>query len=86
MRFVLSAASLLGFVLALTSPASAEFFNCHQRSGQLLYSYSGSASQYSGRSSNRSYSNDFAASTRHQYQAHATYTGARHYWNDRPRW
>ena len=86
----------LGFglvILALTmgaaAPASAEFFNCNQRPGQLLYSYSGSPSNYGNRSSSssRRYTSDYSAqSSRQRYQAHATYFGSRHYGNDRPRW
>ncbi len=86
----------LGFglgILALTvagaAPASAEFFNCNQRPGQLLYSYNGSPSNYGSRSSgsSRRYTSDYSAqSSRQRYQAHATYFGSRHYGNDRPRW
>ena len=76
--------------LAATVPASAEFFNCNQRPGQVLYSYSGSPSQYGGSrtsSSSRRYTSDYSAqSSRQRYQAHATYFGSRHYGNDRPRW
>ena len=79
---------ILALGLAATVPASAEFFNCNQRPGQVLYSYSGSASQYGGsRTSNRRYTSDYSAqSSRQRYQAHATYFGSRHYGNDRPRW
>ena len=82
----------LGFglvILALTlgGAASAEFFNCNQKPGQLLYSYSGTPGQYSGR---RSYSSrttsDYSAQSRPRYQSHATYSSSRHYWNDRSRW
>jgi len=86
----------LGFglvILALTmgaaAPASAEFFNCNQRPGQLLYSYSGSPGNYGNRSSSssRRYTSGYSAqSSRQRYQAHATYFGSRHYGNDRPRW
>ena len=75
--------------LAATVPASAEFFNCNQRPGQLLYSYSGSPSNYGNRStsSSRRYTSDTSAqSSRQRYQGHATYFGSRHYGNDRPRW
>ena len=79
---------ILGLSLALTVPASAEFFNCNQKPGQLLYSYSGSPSQYGGRSSSssRRYTSDYSAQSSRRYQAHATYFGSRHYGNDRPRW
>jgi hypothetical protein len=86
----------LGFglgIFALTvvaaAPASAEFFNCNQRPGQLLYSYGGSPSNYGSRSASpsRRYTSDYSAqSSRQRYQSHATYFGSRHYGNDRPRW
>lgn len=83
----------LGLVLALslaaTVPASAEFFNCNQKPGQLLYSYSGSPGNYGSRSasSGRRYTSDYSAqSSRQRYQAHASFFGSRHYGNDRPRW
>jgi hypothetical protein len=80
---------ILALSLAVTVPASAEFFNCNQRPGQLLYSYSGAPSTYGSRSvsSSRRYTSDYSAqSSRQRYQAHATYFGSRHYGNDRPRW
>jgi len=78
---------ILALSLAATVPASAEFFNCNQRPGQLLYSYSGSPSQYGGRSSSRRYTSDYSAqSSRQRYQAHASFFGSRHYGNDRSRW
>ena len=36
---------ILALTVAAAAPASAEFFNCNQRPGQLLYSYSGSPRQ-----------------------------------------
>ena len=90
MRFgALGFGLILALSLATTVPASAEFFNCNQRPGQLLYSYSGSPSNYGSRSasSSRRYTSDFSAqSSRQRYQAHATYFGSRHYGNDRGRW
>ena len=79
---------VLGLSLSAPVPASAEFFNCNQRPGQLLYSYSGSPSQYGSRSSNRSYTSDYSAqSYRRSYQRRATtFASSRHYWNDRSRW
>jgi hypothetical protein len=82
---------LLGGILALTcgavSPASAEFFNCHQKPGQVLYSYNGSPSDYgsrrSGYSSRYSRSDYYPQSSRRNYQSHATYSGSRRYWDDR---
>lgn len=80
---------ILALTVAAAAPASAEFFNCNQRPGQLLYSYSGSPSNYGSRSASpsRRYTSDYSAqSSRQRYQAHATYFGSRHYGNDRPRW
>jgi hypothetical protein len=80
---------ILALTLGAAAPASAEFFNCNQRPGQLLYSYSGSPSNYGSRSSSssRRYTSDYSAqSSRQRYQAHASYFGSRHYGNDRPRW
>ena len=78
---------ILALSLAATVPASAEFFNCNQKPGQLLYSYSGAPGQYSSRSSSRRYTSDYSAqSSRQRYQAHASFFGSRHYGNDRPRW
>jgi len=73
--------------LAASAPASAELFTCHQRPGQVLYSYSGAPGQYGNRSSSsgQRYTSDFAASSRRQIQSHASYT-SRHYGNDRSRW
>lgn len=77
----------LAVTLGASAPASAELFTCHQRPGQVLYSYGGSPGQYGNRgsSSSQRYTNDFAASSRRQYQPHASYT-PRHYGNDRSRW
>ena len=88
MRLLGIGCGLLGLALALgaTAPASAEMFTCHQRPGQLLYSYSGSASQYGNRSSISRSTSNFSVSSQRQYQAHASYTGSRHYWTDRSRW
>ena len=78
---------ILALCLGTTVPASAEFFNCNQRPGQLLYSYSGSPSQYGSRSYSRRTISDYSAQrSRPRYQAQASYFGARHYWNDRSRW
>jgi len=83
---------VLALSLAATVPAAAEFFNCNQRPGQVLYSYSGSPSQYGSRSYSSSSSSSRAGSSysvqapRRSYQAHASYSGSRHYWNDRSRW
>ena len=80
-------ALILALSLAATVPASAEFFNCNQRPGQLLYSYSGSPGQYGARSSSRRYTTDYSAqSSRQRYQAHASFFGSHRYGNDRSRW
>jgi len=78
----------LALFFGLCAPASAEFFNCNQRPGQLLYSYSGSPGEYGSRSSySRRYTSDYSAqSSRRHYQTHASYFGSRHFWNDRSRW
>jgi len=91
MRFGRSGFGLLVLALSLaaTAPASAELFTCHQRPGQVLYSYNGSPGQYGSRSytSSPRYSSSYAAQpSRRSYQTHATYFNARHYWNDRLRW
>ena len=81
-------ASVLALTLLLgaASPASAELFTCHQKPGQVLYSYSGAPGQYGSRPSSRNYSSsytsDFAASSRRP--AHTS--SYQHYWNDRSRW
>ena len=85
--FGLILALVLALSLAATVPASAEFFNCNQKPGQLLYSYSGSPGQYGSRTSSRRYTTDYSAqSSRQRYQAHASFFGSRHYGNDRSRW
>ena len=73
----------LGLMAAVT-PASAEMFTCHDRPGKVLAVYSGSPGNYGSRSHSRAYTSDY--SSRQRYQAHATYVGSRHYWNDRSRW
>jgi hypothetical protein len=78
---------ILALAMGAVTPASAEFFNCNQKPGQLLYSYSGTPSQYGSRSYSRHYTNDYSAqSSRRRYQSHATYSGSRHHWDDRSRW
>ena len=88
MRFGVRGLGLvLTLSLAATVPASAEFFNCNQKPGQVLYSYSGSPSQYGGRTSSPRYTSSYSAqSSRQRYQAHASFFASRHYGNDRPRW
>ena len=75
----------LAAALTFATSASAELFTCHQRPGQVLYSYSGAPGQYGSRSSSsRSYTTSYSSRTR--YQAQASYSSSRHYWNDRGRW
>jgi hypothetical protein len=83
--------ALIGvLVVAFSAPASAEFFSCNQRPGQVLYSYSGTPDQYTGRRHNysapryygRSYGQYYRAGSSH-YRRHATYYGDARYWNGR---
>ena len=76
----------LALTVCAAAPASAELFTCHQKPGQVLYSYGGAPGQYGNRASSQRYTSDFAASSRRSYQAHATFGSSRHYWNDRSRW
>lgn len=73
-------------------PASAEFFGCRDKPGQLLYSYSGSPGGYHSRSSGSSASyssgrttSDYSAHTRYYRagSAHATYYDSGRYREDR---
>ena len=69
-------AGIAALSLAAVAPASAEFFSCHDKPGQLLYSYNGTPDSYRSRhnysptsSSYRAYgSTDYAAPT-HNYRA-----------------
>ncbi len=75
-------------VVAASAPASAEFFTCNQRPGQLLYSYTGTPDQYF--SHRRRYS-----APRYRSRASRTYSARPHrrhtnpyygdtrYWNGR---
>jgi hypothetical protein len=82
-------AGMLGLTFGSLTPASAEFFGCHDKRGQLLYTYNGTPSSYRSRSySNSRYSTNLSAQrlrygTRH---SPATYFHSRRYWNDRSRW
>lgn len=98
---ILSAFELLAGILALTlaasAPASAEFFGCQDKPGQVLAVYNGTPGSYHRRNnysrayrSNGSsrYSEDYAAHTRY-YRAGAspaTDFGSEHSWHDRSRW
>ena len=77
-------------VVAFSAPASAEFFSCNQRPGQLLYSYSGTPDQYIRRQRNygRPRHSRRSASRYHRagssrYRRHAAYYGDARYWNGR---
>ncbi len=88
---------LLGSVLtlsfAMAAPAAAEMFTCHDKPGQVLYSYEGTPDSYRSRgkhyshvSSSRAYGGtDYSAHTRY-YRAGstpATHSRARRYWHKR---
>jgi hypothetical protein len=87
----LAFSALIGIlVVAFTAPASAEFFTCSQRPGQLLYSYSGTPDQYAGRRHHYSAPRYYSRSASRYYRAgssryrrHATYYSDRRYWNGR---
>jgi DNA topoisomerase IB len=78
--------------LTVVAPASAEFFSCRDKPGQLLYSYNGTPDSYrshnphSRASAYRSYgSSEYSAHTRY-YRAgssHATDYRSQRYGNDR---
>ena len=79
---------LLAGTLALglsAAPAAAEMFTCHDRPGQVLYSYNGSPGDYHGRNySRRRSTDDYAAHTRY-YRAgssRASYYRPRHSWDE----
>lgn len=83
MRIGTVGCGLLAATLALglsAAPAAAEMFTCHDQPGQVLYSYSGTPSDYRSRNySRRRSTNDYAAQTR-RYRAgssHATYGSRR---------
>lgn len=84
------AAGVLALTLGGLAPASAEFFGCHDRPGQLLYSYNGPASAYHGRSAtrySRAYTDAYAAQSRRYRVSHSrTYSGSSRYWTERSRW
>ena len=81
--------ALIGATWVVSSaPASAEFFGCNDRRGQVLYSYSGTPDAYMRRSRRSStprysspYSNDYSA--RPRARRHATYSSDTRYWNGR---
>ena len=83
---------LLALIGALTvvysSSASAEFFTCNQRPGQVLYSYAGTPDAYIRRQ-HRSYSAPrYSSRPTRTYAArphrrHTTYYNDTRYWNGR---
>jgi hypothetical protein len=83
--------ALIGIlVVAFSAPASAEMFTCHDRPGQLLYSYNGTPSQFTGRRHRYSAPRYYSRSSSHYYRAgssryrrHATYYSDSRYWNGR---
>jgi len=84
-RSVIGLLALIGALMVVSSaPASAEFFSCNQRPGQLLYSYNGTPDQYNRRqrrySAPRSYSHRYSS---YRQRRHATYSGSTRYWNGR---
>ena len=81
--------ALIGATWVVSSaPASAEFFGCNDRRGQLLYSYSGTPDAYIRRQ-HRSYGAPHYSSQYTRYYSarphrrHATYYNATRYWNGR---
>lgn len=75
---------LVGALMAVSSfPASAEFFNCNQRPGQLLYSYTGTPDRYIRRQ-HRSIAPRYGHRyTPPRHSRRATYSGDARYWNGR---
>ncbi len=75
--------------LALSAaPAWAEMFTCHDRPGQLLYSYNGPPSAYRSHASTGFRSratSDYAARTRYRAGQPRGYSTVR-YWDGRTRW
>jgi hypothetical protein len=66
--------------VGVTVPASAEFFGCHDRPGQLLYSYKGTPSEFHDRnSSNSRFANSYAAQPRRYSRSRVIYYGSRNY-------
>ena len=80
--------ALTGALMAASvSSASAEFFSCNQRPGQVLYSYSGTPDAYISRQQ-RHYSAPRYRSSSSRYSStprrrHATYYSDSRYWNGR---
>jgi len=89
MRIGTAGYGLLAASLALAlsaAPAAAEMFTCHDRPGQVLYSYNGTPSDYHGRnySSRWRQTDGYSARTRY-YRAgssHTAYYGSRRLWDE----
>jgi len=93
MRIYRAGFGFLAGILALSFtwavPASAEFFGCHDKPGQVLAVYGGTPGSYHSRNyssyGSSRYSDDYAAHTRYHRAGtrHATDYRSQHYWNDR---
>jgi hypothetical protein len=76
--------ALVGVLVAASSiPAAAEFFNCNQRPGQLLYSYTGTPDRYVRRQPHYSAPRSSQRYTTQQHRRRATYSNEARYWNGR---
>ena len=79
--------ALIGALVVLAGPASAEFFTCTQRPGQLLYSYNGTPDQYISRQRRYStprYSPSYSRSySSRSHRRNTRYYGDTRYWNGR---
>jgi len=85
---VLAAAVALS--ISAAAPASAEFFSCRDKPGQLLYSYNGSPASYGSHvprryssSGNRAYGSVSHARYYRAGASRATYFRSRRSWNNR---
>jgi hypothetical protein len=76
-----------GLMVASSVPASAEFFGCNDRPGQLLYSYTGTPDAYIRNQHRyrtpRDHSHHYSSSSRSRHWRQATYYGDLRYWNGR---
>jgi hypothetical protein len=85
MRCVATVFALLAGVmvlsLSLSAPARAEFFGCHDRRGQVLYTYNGTPSQFHDRYAGSSYSQP-----RIRYSRAGSSDYDSRYWNERSRY
>ena len=83
-------AGAVALSIGAAAPASAEFFSCRDKPGQLLYSYNGTPDSYRSHSprrySNSGYRAYGSASHARYYRAgssRATYFRSQRYWNAR---